>query len=53
MKYPIIMLILILLIHPLSFAKYNWDNNNKTAAIGTVLISLVSLILPFYILFLR
>ncbi len=53
MKYPIIILILIILIYPLSFAMYNWNNDNKTAAIGTVLITLASLILPFYILFLR
>ena len=39
MKYPIIILILIILIYPLSFAMYNWNNDNKTAAIGTVLIN--------------
>jgi len=52
-EYITMAFIIILLIYPLSYSKHNWNKNNKIAAIGTILVTLFSLFLPFYILFLR
>lgn len=51
MKYVVGFLVLILLFYLLSFAKYNWKNNNKTGAIGVLMIVLAAFIFSFIVLF--
>ncbi|NLI61235.1 MAG: hypothetical protein GX375_07390 [Clostridiales bacterium] len=50
MKYIILTPVLYAFIYLLSFTKYNWDNRNKMAAIGTVIIAIAALVMPFFIL---
>lgn len=52
MKYLIIIFLTLLLIYLLSFARYNWTNNNRLAAVGSLIIGLAAVILPLYIMFL-
>lgn len=52
----IIVLLLILLlqsIYPFNFAKYNWYNNNKMAAVGVTLLTIISIVAPGILLIIR
>lgn len=52
MKLITIFFILTLNIYLLSFAKYQWKNN-KLSAIGSLLIAMISFILPTYLIMVR
>ncbi|MBK1812344.1 hypothetical protein JHL18_17100 [Clostridium sp. YIM B02505] len=52
MKFIAIIIILILNMYLLSFAKYQWKNN-KLSAIGSLLIAIISFVLPTYIILIR
>jgi hypothetical protein len=40
-------------IHPLSYAKYNWNKKNKLGAIGVILLALAAVVVPSVMLWLR
>ncbi|MDS1030313.1 hypothetical protein RDV78_07430 [Bacillota bacterium LX-D] len=42
-------LVIAVVLHTLSYAKFNLDKGNKLAAFGVSLIALLALILPIYI----
>lgn len=47
MKYLVFVLILLASFQPFSFVIYNWHNKNKKAAVGVILLILLSFIMPF------
>jgi len=49
----IILLIVYALIHTVSYAVWNWKNNNKAGSVFIILVCLVMVALPAYILFFR
>lgn len=51
MKYFLIIIGILPSIYLISFAKFNWKNNNKTAAIGAILLAAVAIILQILFLF--
>lgn len=53
MKYIVILLLVVVAIHPLSYAKYNWGKKNKIGAIGSILLALAAVIIPAVLLILR
>lgn len=53
MKYIIILFLLIMSIHPLSYAKYNWGKKNKLGAIGAILLAIAAVVFPSVLLILR
>jgi len=50
MKYIILAPALYVFIYLLSFAKYSWDKRNRIAAIGTIIIALAAIAMPFFII---
>lgn len=52
MKYVIGSLLLVLLFYLLSFARHNWKNKNKLAAIGVALLGVTAFGLAYFVLFL-
>lgn len=52
MRYAVIILLIVLSIHPFSFAQYCWIKQNRLAAVGTGLLTVVSVIYPSILLFL-
>lgn len=50
MKYIIAGFILICCGYSLSYAKYCWENKNKLAAVGTVIVVVAAVILPVLML---
>jgi len=51
-----IALILVLayaLIHTVSYAVWNWKNNNKAGSIFVILVCVATIVLPVYVLFFR
>lgn len=46
MKFLAYLVVLTAFYRVLSYAKYNWDNGNKTAAAGALFMGLLALILP-------
>jgi len=53
MKYIVILFLLIASVHPLSYAKYNWDRKNKLGAAGALLLAVSIIIFPSVLLVLR
>jgi hypothetical protein len=53
MKYLIIIVLLIISIQPLSYAKYNWGKRNWLGAVGAILIALAAVVFPSAMLILR
>ncbi len=53
MKYIIILLLIIFSVHPLSYAKYSWCNNNKFGAAGVVFLTLLYVALPSVFLLIK
>jgi hypothetical protein len=53
MKYVASIFILLSTLYILSFAKYNWNKKNKTAAVGAILLGLLSIALPAIVMFTR
>ena len=53
MKYIIILLLLVLAIHPLSYAKYCWSKKNKLGALGVILIALLAIAAPSVLLIMQ
>jgi uncharacterized membrane protein len=51
MKYVVMILILIPSFYALSFAKYNWKKKNRMAAIGVILLTAISIVLPITLLY--
>ena len=51
MKYIVMAFILVIFIYSLSFVKYNWKKKNKMAAVGVILLSMVSVVLPVILLY--
>lgn len=51
MEYLIIVFLVALLIYMFSFARYNWGNKNRLAAIGSLIIGIAAALLPLYIIF--
>lgn len=46
MRYWLIPFILIVELYPLSYAKYNWDKNNRLGAAGAALIAVAAVVFP-------
>ncbi|HHW47412.1 MAG TPA: hypothetical protein GXX14_02200 [Clostridiaceae bacterium] len=53
MKFVASIFILLSTLHILSFAKYNWNKKNKTAAAGAILLGILSIVLPAILMFAR
>ena len=53
MKYVRVFLYIVSTLYILSFAKYNWNKKNKTAAVGAILLGLLSIALPAIVIFTR
>jgi len=53
MIFIILPALLILAVYPLSYAKYNWDHKNKLGAVGMILLTLISIVLPTIMLLTR
>ncbi|HOV80513.1 MAG TPA: hypothetical protein PK728_10515 [Bacillota bacterium] len=51
MRYLPFLIIAAALYHTLSYAKYNWDNQNVSAAAGAVIMALVALVLPLVVMY--
>lgn len=51
MKYVISMFLFVMLFYILSFARYNWRNNNRFAAIGSAVLGIAAFGIPFMLLF--
>ncbi|HZK35075.1 MAG TPA: hypothetical protein VFD33_07185 [Bacillota bacterium] len=50
MKYMIMIIPLFVSMYLLSFAKHSWDNQNKKAAIGTIVIAIAAIVMPLFAL---
>jgi hypothetical protein len=50
MNYFLVLILILIAIRPLSYAKYNWDRKNRFQAFGVVLLVLLSVVLPIMIL---
>ena len=53
MTYVLIVLLILLSLHPLSYAKYNWGKKQYLQSIGMAFIVMVMLALPIYVLLTR
>ncbi len=53
MKFVASIIILLSTLHILSFAKYNWSKKNKTAAVGAILLAILSILLPAIVMLTR
>lgn len=53
MKYISIIFLFILSIYPFSYAKFNWNKENKLGAVGMALLATLSIIVPSIVLFFR
>jgi len=53
MSYFAILILLIASIHPLSYAKFNWDQKNKLAALGAVFLAVCEVAFPTVFIILR
>jgi len=53
MTYIVILFLIILSIYPLSYAKYNWDRENKLGAIGTIILAMAAITVPSILLLFR
>ncbi len=53
MKYIGILFLLIVSIHPFSYAKYNWSKKNRLGAIGVILLAVAAVVFPSVLLILR
>ena len=53
MRYTVILFLIVLSIYPLSYAKYNWNKENKLGAIGVILLVIAAVVFPSMILLLR
>lgn len=51
MSYLAMIFILLVSVYSFSFAKYCWKKKNRVAAVGALLLTLVSIILPAVMLF--
>lgn len=51
--FIIIPFLLVMAVYPFSYAKYNWDNKNKLGAVGMILLTLASIVLPTILLIIR
>jgi hypothetical protein len=51
MRYFVALLVLLVMIYILSFARYNWKAKNKLAAIGAALLAIAAFSLSFFVLF--
>lgn len=49
MKFFLFIPALWVFVYLLSFAKYNWDRRNKMAAMGTIIIAIAAISIPFFI----
>lgn len=52
MKYVAIFIVLLPSLYLLSFAKYSW-NNNKLSSIGSVILAIISVVLPSVVILTR
>jgi hypothetical protein len=50
-KYVLLVPLLLLLLYLLSFAKYNWTQKNRLAAVGVLILCLAAAALPVFVLF--
>jgi len=53
MKYVAVIFILFSVLHVFSFAKYNWNKKNRTAAAGAILLGILSIALPAIVMLTR
>ena len=53
MKYFVILLLLLLSINPISYAKYNWNKKNRLGAVGCILLVVLSVALPSILILAR
>jgi len=53
MRYFIILLIFVCSGYSLSYARYSWDKKNKLAAIGVIILVVLSVALPVLFMFFR
>lgn len=53
MKYLAVLLLLLIPIQPLSYAKYNWKRKNRLGAVGVVLLALTAFLVPSILIILR
>ena len=51
MKYLIVVFLSGVLVYLMSFAKYNWDRDNRIAAVGAAIVGLAAFVLPIYLMF--
>jgi hypothetical protein len=51
MKYVFIIVCLIVSFRTLTFARFNWGNNNKRAAVGSVALALFTIAGPLILMF--
>lgn len=51
MRYVLSMFLFVMLFYFLSFARYNWTNNNRFAAIGSAVLGLAAFGIPFMLIF--
>lgn len=53
MRFFVLFFILLVAVHTVSYAKYNWNQENRLAALGLVILTGVSISLPVVLFFLR
>jgi len=51
MKLIVIIFIFLVSMYMFSFAKYNWDKNNRMGSIGVVLLTAVSIVFPIIVMY--
>lgn len=49
----VMIFIVLIIINSLSYAVWNWKNNNRVGSIVVFMVSLVSIALPVYMIFFR
>lgn len=53
MRFLALLIIAVVFYQSVSFAKYNWDNGNRTAAAGALLMALLALVFPILTLLIK
>lgn len=51
MKYILILFILLPSIYTFNFAIYSWKRKRRPSAIGSILMAIISIVLPTFLLF--
>lgn len=53
MKFFVLVLVLVISVYPLSYVRYVWSKKNYLGAVGMVFLTLMSVGVPAYLLFIR